>query len=180
MQKITQAIAPGRRVWIVLLSTATFVLTACGGDEESGSAVLGSTSSSISGTIVRPPGNNGSNSHGSGSSTGTSSPTGNTGSGGSGTATGSSVSSSAKSVTLNWQAPTQNSNGSTLTNLAGFKIHYGTASRDYSQVVALDNPGLNRYVVDSLPRGTYYFAITAYNTQGVESAMSGEVETTVD
>jgi len=81
---------------------------------------------------------------------------------------------------LNWTAPTANNNGSTLTNLAGYKIHYGTASQDYSQVVALNNPSLNRYVIDSLPSGTYYFAITAYNSKGIESDLSGEVTTTVD
>ena len=190
MQKITQAIAPGRRAWIVLLGTTTLALAACSGDEESGSAAAataGSTnsttigSSTNSGTIVRSGASTGSTGSG---STGTSGSTGSTGSGstggGSSSGGGSSGSASAKSVTLNWQAPTQNNNGSTLTNLAGFKIHYATASKDYSQVVALNNPSLNRYVMDSLPSGTYYFAITAYNSQGVESSMSGEVATTVD
>lgn len=199
MQKITQAIAPGCRAWIVLLGTITLTLAACGGDESgsAAAATAGSTisttigSSTNSGTIVRGGGSTGSTGSG---STGTSGSTGSTGSGSTGS-TGSSGSSSssggatsgssggsasAKSVTLNWQAPTQNNNGSTLTNLAGFKIHYGTASKDYSQVVALNNPGLNRYVMDTLPSGTYYFAITAYNSQGVESSMSGEVATTVD
>ena len=175
MQKITQAIAPGRRVWIVLLGAVTLALAACGGDD---SGAAGSATATVGSTA----GN--STSSGSGSSTGTSGSTGSTGSGGSSTGSGSSSggsgSTSAQSVTLNWQAPTENSNGSTLINLAGFKIHYGTASKDYSQVVALNNPGLNRYVVDSLPSGTYYFAITAYNSQGVESSMSGEVATTVD
>jgi hypothetical protein len=76
--------------------------------------------------------------------------------------------------------PTENNNGSPLTNLAGYKIHYGTASQDYTQVVALNNPSLNRYVLDTLPSGTYYFAITAYNSAGVESALSGEVSATLD
>ena len=81
---------------------------------------------------------------------------------------------------MSWTPPTQNSNGSTITNLAGYNIHYGTSSQDYTQVVAVNNPSLNRYVIDSLPNGTYYFAVTAYNSQGVESPMSGEVTTAVD
>jgi hypothetical protein len=76
--------------------------------------------------------------------------------------------------------PTENNNGSPLTNLAGYKIHYGTASQDYTQVVAVNNPTLNRYVLDSLPTGTWYFAITAYNSAGVESNLSGEISATLN
>jgi hypothetical protein len=47
-------------------------------------------------------------------------------------------------------------------------------------VVAVNNPGLSRYVLDSLPTGTYYFAITAYNSAGVESTLSGEISATLN
>jgi len=84
------------------------------------------------------------------------------------------------SITLGWIPPTQNSDGSPITNLAGYKIHYGTTPSDYSQTIALANAGLTRYVVDNLTSGTYYFAITAYNSQGTESALSGEISTSVN
>lgn len=84
------------------------------------------------------------------------------------------------SITLAWVPPTQNSDGSPITNLAGYKIRYGTASSDYTQTIALGNAGLTRYVVDNLTSGTYYFAITAYNSQGVESALSAEIASTVN
>jgi hypothetical protein len=41
--------------------------------------------------------------------------------------------------------------------------------------MALDNPGLTRYVVDTLPAGKYYFAVAAYNSKGIESSLSDEV-----
>jgi hypothetical protein len=88
--------------------------------------------------------------------------------------------SGATSVSLVWEAPTQNSDGSPITNLAGYKIHYGTSSDDYTETVALNNASLNRYVIDNLKSGTYYFAITAYNAQGLESPLSGEITTSVD
>jgi hypothetical protein len=78
-------------------------------------------------------------------------------------------------VTLAWDPPTQNSDGTALTDLVGYKIHYGTASQDYTDVVELNNPGLTRYVVDSLPAGEYYFAVAAYNSKGDESLLSQEV-----
>lgn len=84
------------------------------------------------------------------------------------------------SITLGWNPPTQNSDGSPITNLVGYKIHYGTTSSEYTQTIAVANAGLTRYVVDNLPTGTYYFAITAYNSQGVESVPSGEISTIVD
>jgi Fibronectin type III domain len=82
---------------------------------------------------------------------------------------------SSSSITLAWVPPTENSNGTPLTNLAGYKIHYGTASQDYTKVASVSNPSLSRYVLDSLPSGTYYFAITAYNSAGIESTLSGEI-----
>jgi hypothetical protein len=81
---------------------------------------------------------------------------------------------------LAWQPPTTNTNGTPITDLAGYKIHYGTASGNYTQVVSVDNGGLSRYVVENLPKGTYYFALSAYNSQGVESALSGEVTQAVN
>jgi hypothetical protein len=47
-------------------------------------------------------------------------------------------------------------------------------------VAEISNPSLSRYVIDSLPSGTYYFAITAYNSQGMESALSGEISATLN
>jgi hypothetical protein len=84
------------------------------------------------------------------------------------------------SLTLGWVAPTQNSNGSPITDLAGYKIHYGTASANYTKVVAVSNPSLSRYVLDSLESGTYFFAITAYNSKGIESTLSGEISATMN
>jgi hypothetical protein len=78
-------------------------------------------------------------------------------------------------VTLNWQPPTQNQDGSPLLDLAGYYIYVGTNSYSYEEKIRLDNPGLTTYVVENLDAGTYYFAATAYNLSGVESHFSGEV-----
>jgi hypothetical protein len=88
--------------------------------------------------------------------------------------------SKSNTVTLSWQAPTENSDGSTLMDLTGYKVHYGSASKGYSDIIQVANPGLTTYVVQNLPAGTYYFAVTAYNASGKESSLSGEVSTQVD
>ena len=80
------------------------------------------------------------------------------------------------SVILSWQPPTQNADGSPLRDLAGYNIYVGTGTGNYDvQEIRLDNPGLTTYVVENLRPGTYYFAATAVNSSGMESAFSGEV-----
>ncbi|MFZ9054138.1 MAG: putative Ig domain-containing protein [Woeseiaceae bacterium] len=76
------------------------------------------------------------------------------------------------SVTLNWQPPTQNEDGTPLVDLAGYGIYWGTSAGDYPNSVKIDNPGISTYVVDNLAPGTYYFAATSFNYAGVESGYS--------
>lgn len=83
-------------------------------------------------------------------------------------------------VSLSWQAPTSNADGTTLVDLKGYKVHYGAASKTYSDTIQVTNPGITTYVVDNLEAGKYYFAVTAYNSAGQESSLSPEVSTQVD
>jgi hypothetical protein len=75
-------------------------------------------------------------------------------------------------VTLVWVAPTDNTNGSPLTDLAGYHIHYGTNPDNLTQVIELAGTGNTEFELSGLTPGTYYFAITAYTTMGTESAES--------
>lgn len=84
-----------------------------------------------------------------------------------------------KSVTLNWTAPTQNVDGSALSDLAGFEVSYGSTSRQYTYTVRLVGAGSNSIAVEGLAPGTWYFAIKSYNTAGVASDYSGEVVATL-
>jgi hypothetical protein len=82
-------------------------------------------------------------------------------------------------ATLDWLPPTENSDGSVLTNLAGYTVYYGTSPGDLSQSVKVTNPGLTAYSVTNLPSGTWYFSVTSYSAAGVESARTGTVSTTI-
>lgn len=88
--------------------------------------------------------------------------------------------SSSNAVSLSWEPPTENSDGSPLMDLRGYKIHYGSESGIYSDTIDLSNPGLSMYVVQNLTAGQYYFAIAAYNSRGTESTLSPEMSTIVD
>ena len=76
------------------------------------------------------------------------------------------------SATLTWTAPTTNTNGSALTNLAGYEIHYGTNPSSLTNTITIANPGATTYVVTNLTTGTWYFAMSAYTNTGLASPMS--------
>ncbi|MFC4312249.1 putative Ig domain-containing protein [Steroidobacter flavus] len=73
---------------------------------------------------------------------------------------------------LSWTPPTQNTDGSTLTNLAGYRIAYGTSPNAMTQSVQVANVGITSYTFDNLSPGTYYFAVRAYTSNGTESGNS--------
>jgi hypothetical protein len=76
------------------------------------------------------------------------------------------------SATLSWNPPTQNEDSSVLTDLSGYRIHYGRRTRDLDETIALDNPGLTRYVIEGLAPGRWYFAMTSVNRDGIEGPRS--------
>jgi hypothetical protein len=83
------------------------------------------------------------------------------------------------SATLSWTPPTTNTDGSPLTNLAGYKIYWGTTAGTYPNAVSLTNPGLTSYVVVNLVPGTYFFVATAVNSLGAESVFSAPASKTI-
>jgi hypothetical protein len=80
---------------------------------------------------------------------------------------------------LYWEPPTTNTDGSALTNLAGYRIVYGASAAHLTQTIQLANAGLSSYVVENLAPGTYYFAVRAYTSKGAESADSNVVPKSV-
>jgi hypothetical protein len=94
------------------------------------------------------------------------------GSGGSGSSEPGSGSSTANSVTLAWDKPDSNNDGSDLNDLAGYKIYYGTSSNNYTQSINVGN--ITSAVISNLSSGTWCFATTAYDNAGNESGYSNE------
>jgi hypothetical protein len=82
-------------------------------------------------------------------------------------------------ATLSWSVPTANTNGTSLTDLAGYIIHYGTSSGALTQTIQLTDPDLTSYVVRNLAAGTYYFAISGYATTGMQGTESPQVSKTI-
>jgi hypothetical protein len=80
---------------------------------------------------------------------------------------------------VNWTAPTTNTNGSSLTNLARFRVLYGTSASSLSQSTTVTDPTLRTTTVSSLSPGTWYFAVRAVNSSGAESDNSNVATKTV-
>jgi len=84
------------------------------------------------------------------------------------------------SVTLTWAAPTQNTDGSALVDLASYRIYYGQSEGSYPNEIQIDNPGITMYVVDNLTPSTYFFVSTSINSNGIESDYSNAVSRTAN
>ncbi len=80
---------------------------------------------------------------------------------------------------MSWQAPTTNSNGSALTDLAGYMLNYGTSAAHLTESVKIDNPSTTSYTMQNLSSGTWYFAVSAYTSTGVQGALSDVVSATI-
>ena len=74
---------------------------------------------------------------------------------------------------LSWTAPAQNTDGSALTDLAGYRVYHGTSASALNDVVQVSGASVTSYNYTQLASGTHYFAVAAYTSGGVESAMSG-------
>jgi hypothetical protein len=84
------------------------------------------------------------------------------------------------SITVSWVPPTQNTNGTPVTGLSGFRVYYGTASRQYAQSVLVSSPSLRSVVVEGLSPGTtWYFGVKSVTNTGVESDYSNEAVKTL-
>jgi hypothetical protein len=75
-------------------------------------------------------------------------------------------------ATISWTPPTTNTDGTALTNLAGYRISYGTSPSSLNQLIQVPNAGATAYVVEGLSPGTWYFSVRSYSSNGQESANS--------
>lgn len=75
-------------------------------------------------------------------------------------------------ATITWTAPTENTDGSPVTNLAGYQISYGTNPQELNSTVTVNDASATSYVLKGLDPGDYYFVVVAFNSSGASSAKS--------
>lgn len=74
------------------------------------------------------------------------------------------------SVRINWVAPSQETDGSALDDLTGFRIYYGTGPNSLTNRIDVTNPSTRSWLISNLARGTWYFSLVAVSASGSESA----------
>jgi hypothetical protein len=75
-------------------------------------------------------------------------------------------------ATVSWEPPTTRTDGSTLTDLAGYRVYYGKDQASLTHMVEIAEFGQTSQFIGNLDTGTWYFAVTAIDSQGLESPKS--------
>lgn len=73
----------------------------------------------------------------------------------------------------------QNTDGTTLTDVAAYVITYGTSPTNLTKSMVLSDPGLTTGTITGLAAGTHYFSVSTRNSTGVSSTPSSVVSRTV-
>ena len=81
-------------------------------------------------------------------------------------------------VTVTWTPPTENTNGTALTNLASYNVYLDTVNPPGKVIANVLSPATT-FVIASPPAGTDYIAVTALNSQAGASSLSNIVTLTV-
>jgi hypothetical protein len=89
------------------------------------------------------------------------------------------VQSTNNAATLSWTPPTQNTDGTPLVNLAGYRIYYGTSASAMTTVIQIKSAGASTYTVTNLTPATWYFSVKAYTAANTESSFSSTVSKTI-
>ena len=99
-----------------------------------------------------------------------------------GSSTGADISASDESkvtadVALSWVAPAEreDSTSISLSEIAGYKVYYGTTQDQYLNSVLINDGSAVGHIFNGFPAGTYYFTVTTLDTEGRESQYSTEV-----
>lgn len=78
----------------------------------------------------------------------------------------------AGSATLTWSVPAENTDGTPLTDLAGYTIRYGTQAGAMNQTISVPSATTVSYKINNLAPGTYYFEVIAFSSVGAQSVPS--------
>jgi truncated hemoglobin YjbI len=82
-------------------------------------------------------------------------------------------------ASLSWVRPVENTDGSPLTNLAGYVIRYGTSPTALNTQISVASPAATSVEISNLTAGSWHFQVAAINTVNVEGQFSAVVDKTI-
>ena len=83
-------------------------------------------------------------------------------------------------VELTWVAPTQNVDGSILSDLAGYKLYFGRVGGSLTETREISDANATSYILRGMDPGDWLFMMTAVNDAGQESRFSGNATFTTN
>jgi hypothetical protein len=85
------------------------------------------------------------------------------------------------SLTLKWTAPVTRTDGTALdvSEIDGYFIYIGETAQTMQIETDLNDGQTDSYIVENVPVGTYYVALTVYDVDGNESSLSNILEVAV-
>lgn len=82
-------------------------------------------------------------------------------------------------ATLTWTLPTTNTNGTVLTDLAGFHVFFGKAAGTLDQEAIVGGATATTVDIPELLPGTWFFAVASTNAKGLDGPLSTVVSKTI-
>lgn len=75
-------------------------------------------------------------------------------------------------VQIHWLPVTEFSDGTAITSIDHYQIHYGAETDQLDTIVISRTPGITSYIISDLQAGEYYFTMVAVAENGEQSEMS--------
>jgi hypothetical protein len=75
--------------------------------------------------------------------------------------------------------PLVNDDGTPLSGISGYRIHYGSSPSSLSSTINVSGGSVTRYTVSNLSAGTYYFSISTLSSSGSLSNASAVASITI-
>ncbi len=85
------------------------------------------------------------------------------------------------SADISWTAPSAraDNNALLLSDIAGYRIYYGVEKGVYLGWVEINDGSITQAQLSGIPSGRYFVAMTAIDSDGLESGYSLEVEVVI-
>lgn len=86
-----------------------------------------------------------------------------------------------RQISVFWRAPTERENGEplSLAELKGYRIHWGPTSNPTQYSITINDPYATSFTLESVVPGSYELAMTAIDSEGRESSLSGALHKTL-
>lgn len=86
-----------------------------------------------------------------------------------------------KAFKVSWSAPLKREDETALNlvEIAEYRVYYGVRAGDYDSVIVVDGNSTFEAEDSNVSKGTYYVAVTAIDSDGLESGYSEEIVVTL-